>query len=259
LNEGNKTVHAIKKNKGTTIMVVMFSVLSLGISTGVPAGDEKPALVEPRAVVRMLNNREKIVFINLASSLECLDTRIPSSLCMECGEGAEKAGAWPQDREAKIVFYDGNATAVPGCEPVQIALTKGYKRIYLLKGGLTAWKRAGYDVESIDRIPRRKGMAVKPERLKHWLAANNSAVLVDIRRPGDFKAGSIEGAVNVPLASLTRAYQDFYRDRPLLLIDQDGTRSFLAAGYLHRKGLEKIYRLEGGMAAWQEWNKRRKP
>jgi len=252
-------VRVMRKYNGMTMIAALLFVLSLGIPAAVLAADEKPALVEPQAVVWMLDNREKIVFINVASNLECLDTRIPSSLCMECGEGVAKAEEWPRDRETKIVFYDGNATAAPGCELVQTARTRGYKKIYLLKGGLTAWKRSGFEVETIDRIPRIKGLAVKPEKLKSWLAANSSALLVDLRRPADFKSRSIAGAVNVPLASLHNTYQDLYLDRPLLLIDQDGSRSFLAAGYLHRKGLEKLYRLEGGMAAWQEWNKRRKP
>jgi len=247
------------RRSGMIMATVLMAIGGMAMAAISFAADEKPALIEPRAVVRMLDNREKIVFVNVASFLECMDSRIPASLCGECGAGRGKTELLPEDRNVRIVFYDGNATALPGCELIQFASTKGFKKIYLLKGGLTAWKRAGYEIETVDRIPRRQGLAVKPEKLKSWLAAHPSALLVDLRRPADFKSGSIAGAVNVPLASLHRNYPDLYWDRPLLLIDQDGSRSFLAAGYLHRKGLEQIRRLEGGMAAWQAWNKRRKP
>lgn len=247
--------------KGKTIIMTVSFVVA-GVMMGPVcsfAADEKPAVIEPRAVVRMLDNREKIVFVNVASVLECMDSRIPASLCIECGEVKDKADLLPRDRNVRIVFYDSNATAAPGCELIEAARTKGFKKIYLLKGGLTAWKRAGYEIETIDRTPRASGLAVKPEKLKSWLAENPAAMIVDLRRPGDFKSESIPGAVNVPLASLHRSYQDLYWDRPVLLVDQDGARSFLAAGYLQRKGLENVRRLEGGMTAWQAWKKRGKP
>ena len=246
--------------RNAIIITAIFTVIcGMALAAVSVAAEEKPAFVEPRAVVRMLDNREKIVFINVASFLECMDSRIPSSLCIECGEAREKLRLLPQDQNVRIVFYDGNATAPPECELLPAVRARGFKRIYLLKGGLTAWKRAGYETETVDRTPRARGLAVKPEKLKSWLAANPAALLVDLRRPADFKSGSIPGAVNMPLSSLHETYQDLYWDRPLLLIDQDGSRSFLAAGYLNRKGLENVRRLEGGMAAWQAWSKRRKP
>ena len=79
--------------------------------------------------------------------------------------------------------------------------------------------------------------------------------MIDLRSPAAYQSYHITGAVNMPLVSLHRTYQDLPWNRPLLVIDADGARSFLAASYLRRKGLENVRRLEGGMAAWQTWNK----
>ena len=81
-----------------------------------PAGaDQKPPpRIEPRAVVRMMDNRESIVLINVLSFLECMDSRIPASLCIACEEKGEKAGMLPRDRNAKLVFYGGNTPVEAG-------------------------------------------------------------------------------------------------------------------------------------------------
>ncbi|HBL54235.1 MAG TPA: rhodanese-like domain-containing protein, partial [Syntrophaceae bacterium] len=40
-------------------------------------------------------------------------------------------------------------------------------------------------------------------------------------------------------------------DRTLLMVDEDGTGSFLAASYLARKGFPNVRRLKGGMAEYR--------
>ena len=233
-------------------IVMLFLVMFIS-----PAGaDQKPPpRIEPRAIVRMMENREKIVFINMLSFLECMDSRIPASLCIACEETGEKTALLPQDRNAKLVFYGGNAPVEAGCEIIREAQSQGFANLYILKGGLTAWKRAGYEVESVSRIPRVPGAAVKPGNLKPWLNTASAALMIDLRSPAAYQSYHITGAVNMPLVSLHRTYQDLPWNRPLLVIDADGSRSFLAASYLRRKGLENVRRLEGGMSAWQTWNK----
>jgi len=231
-----------------TILLVMFTF---------PAGaDQKPLpKIEPRSVVRMMDNHENVVFINVASSLECMDIRISGSLCIPCEEAGENASALPQDRNAKLVFYGGNTSVEADCEAIREAQRQGFANLYLLKGGLTAWNRAGYEVESINRIPRVPGPALKPGNLKAWLNSAPGALMIDLRSPAAYQSDHITGAVNMPLVLLPRTYQDLPWDRPILVIDADGSRSFLVASYLRRKGFENVRRLEGGMSAWQAWIK----
>ncbi|HAJ27689.1 MAG TPA: hypothetical protein DCG53_10680 [Syntrophus sp. (in: bacteria)] len=233
-------------------IILIFLVMFIS-----PAGaDQKPPpRIEPRAVVRMMDNRENILLINVLSFLECMDSRIPASLCIACEETREKADLLPRDRNVKLVFYGGNAPVEASCEIIREAQRQGFANIYILKGGLTAWKRAGYEVESLNRIPRAQGAAIKPGNLKTWLNTAPSALMIDLRSPAAYQSYHITGAVNMPLVSLHRTYQDLPWNRPLLVIDADGSRSFLAASYLRRKGFENVRRLEGGMAAWQTWNK----
>lgn len=226
-----------------------------------PAGAEQkpPPRIEPRAVVRMMDNRENIVLINVLSFLECMDSRIPASLCVACEDTEGRADLLTRDRNAKLVFYGGSIPVEGGCEIIGEAQRAGFANLYILKGGLAAWKRAGYEVESVNRTPRVLGPALKPVNLKTWLNKTPAALMIDLRSPAAYRSNHIAGAVNMPLVSLHRSYQDLPWDRPILVIDGDGSRSFLAASYLRRKGFEDVSRLEGGMAAWQAWKKRGAP
>jgi len=219
------------------------------------ADQKPPPRIEPRAAVRMMENHENIVFINVLSYLECMDSRIPASLCMACEETGREGNVLPRDRNAKLVFYGGNAPVAAECDIIRAAQREGFAGLYILKGGLTAWKRAGYEVESLNRIPRVPAPALKPGELKPWLNSAPGALMIDLRSPAAYQSNHITGAVNMPLSSLHSTYQDLPWDRPLLVVDGDGSRSFLAASYLRRKGFENVRRLEGGMVAWQAWNK----
>ena len=73
--------------------------------------------------------------------------------------------------------------------------------------------------------------------------------LVDVREPGEFRSGHIEGSVNLPLSGLTRQV-DQYRalGRPLILVCRSGSRSGMATQFLRAQGLEEVY--NGG--AWDD-------
>jgi hydroxyacylglutathione hydrolase len=80
--------------------------------------------------------------------------------------------------------------------------------------------------------------------------------VLDVRRPGEWEAGHIEGARHVPLSALPRQLDA--RDaalppaeRPVAVICQSGYRSSLAASLLARAGYPDVYNVVGGMNAWQ--------
>jgi rhodanese-related sulfurtransferase len=72
---------------------------------------------------------------------------------------------------------------------------------------------------------------------------------IDVRSPGEFSAGHIPGAVNIPMEQIESRIDDLLPGVPIVLICQAGKRARLVAGLLEpcRKDLTV---LEGGTAAW---------
>jgi rhodanese-related sulfurtransferase len=85
------------------------------------------------------------------------------------------------------------------------------------------------------------------------LLINNGAPVLDLRAPGEFSAGHIINARNLPLAELDgrMAELEKYRGQPLLLCCKDGNDVGAAAGRLAKQGFGPLTALKGGIAAWQ--------
>jgi rhodanese-related sulfurtransferase len=242
---------------------IFMTLLGIWVATGMDGiawgQDKSPQRIEARVLNRMIENRETLMIINIASYLECMDTRIPASICMSCDQGKDLQDLFPANKETKLVFYAGSVPIEPGCPVIEETIRRGFTKTYFLRGGLSAWRRAGYDTESVNRIPRRVGLSIKPKDLGTWLKQIKSPLILDIRSSQRFKDYHIEGALNIPMSVLHQQYQDIPLNRSLLVVDEEGSRSFLAASYLSRKGFTDSRRLVGGMEAWNSYIRRGTP
>ena len=76
-----------------------------------------------------------------------------------------------------------------------------------------------------------------------------AAQLVDVRSAGEFAAGHVPGAVNIPLAEIERRLGDLNAKQTLVLICKGGTRAGIAAEFLKDKR-GNLAVLKGGTEAW---------
>jgi rhodanese-related sulfurtransferase len=190
---------------------------------------------------------------NTMSELECLDHRIPGTQCLACEDVENNPSLLPPDKERAIVFYCESAGCYRSCRAAEAAVKAGYRQIHVLEGGIPAWKKTGYSVETIERIPRGSIQSVRAEALKQMLVERQDLLVVDVRSEKSYKEGHIEGALNVPLYRFSANYAQIPLDRTVVLVDDRGFRTFLAGSYLEMKGY-RVMRLFGGMQAWQEMN-----
>ena len=75
------------------------------------------------------------------------------------------------------------------------------------------------------------------------------AQLVDVRSAGEFAAGHVPGAANIPLEEIERRIGDLSADETLVLICKGGKRARIAADLLKDKR-ENLVVLQGGTDAW---------
>jgi rhodanese-related sulfurtransferase len=194
---------------------------------------------------------EKLTLVNVMSRIECLDHRVAGSQCIACEEFKDNLSAIPRDR--KLVLYCESEVCTRSCLAADEAVKAGMKEVYVLDGGMPAWKAAGFTLESIQRVPRMYVQSVKAGELTAWLDRHPEFVVLDIRARERYEKDHLEGALNIPLYQLHERYHELPHDRALMVVDDQGFRSFLAASYLARKGF-KVMRLFGGMAAWKTFS-----
>ena len=74
--------------------------------------------------------------------------------------------------------------------------------------------------------------------------------ILDVREVDEFQAGYIEGAVNVPLSTLDKGYEQLDASKRYYVICQGGMRSERACKFLETKGFD-VVNVEGGMNQWK--------
>lgn len=74
-------------------------------------------------------------------------------------------------------------------------------------------------------------------------------LLLDVRTPAEFAAGSIPGAVNIPLDDLRERYNELTTDQPVVVFCQVGQRGHTATVFLRERGFQAV-NLDGGWRTW---------
>lgn len=171
--------------------------------------------------------------------------------------GAFKVGHIPGAIEVQL---DGNfapyvGAVLPPTAPVIVvaepdreteAMTRlirvGYENIVgWLDGGMEAWVAAGGEQATVKTLA--------PEELRAQLAQGTAPTVLDVRTPGEWGAGHIQGAISIPISELNDRKAEI-PDRPLAILCGSGYRSAIAASLLLRWGKTDVMDVPGGWTAY---------
>lgn len=91
------------------------------------------------------------------------------------------------------------------------------------------------------------------EELRQKLENNDKIAVIDVREPSEFAAGSIGGALLIPLGELESKIKDFNfpQEKEIIVYCRSGHRSQTAAGILKKLGYENAKSLKGGLFDWE--------
>ena len=88
------------------------------------------------------------------------------------------------------------------------------------------------------------------------LVEEERALLIDVRTPGEFAAGNIPGAINIPVEALEGRLDEVKRlfgadpARPIVVYCRSGRRSGIARDLLLEAGYARVINF-GGLAEWK--------
>lgn len=99
----------------------------------------------------------------------------------------------------------------------------------------------------------RKYRSIGPAQLTE-LSNRENALLLDLRTPADYEAGHIAGSQHLPMSQVDPEHRLLAkaRERPVALVCQRGLNAGGVAQRLAKAGFQRVYVLEGGIAAWQQ-------
>jgi len=200
---------------------------------------QPPAELTPAQVAAMTDSGA--VVLDVRPSAAFAAGHVPGSLNIgQGGQFASWAGALiPMGSTIIIVAEEMGQVdeAVTRLARVGLESVWGY-----LGGGMWAWNRDGRSVATMPQIP--------VDELRHLLAEPNAPQVIDVRQPGEFMNGHVEGAVNISLRELQSRAGSLDASRPTAVICQGGYRSIAGASILQRAGFKQLWDVVGGTGAW---------
>lgn len=91
-------------------------------------------------------------------------------------------------------------------------------------------------------VVKRAGQ-VSPDQARQLL--ENEALILDVRSPGEFDSGHLDGAVNIPLPTISQGISELEvpPSRPILAYCLSGSRSSMACRTLRSIGYNEVHNL----------------
>ncbi len=121
----------------------------------------------------------------------------------------------------------------------------GRSAIAVILGALVATATLGQDLDST------KVTSISAVELHKRRESGAAPMVIDVRTPDEYASGHIPGAVNVPFDQVAQRIAEIDAPHGVALYCMVGPRARKGESALLAMGYEKIFHLEGGLAAWQ--------
>ncbi len=145
-----------------------------------------------------------------------------------------------------------------------LVANRRYANVATFKGGLPAWKKAGFALNTSLALPKHDVPIIDAQQFKQLVG---TACFVDIRTPKLYGAGldtksrfgprvdftTLEYRkryfLKIPMSKLAKQYQKIPDDRKIVVFDFRGKQCMVAARFLIEKGFKDVCMLKGGISA----------
>lgn len=200
---------------------------------------------------------DEFIAVAEGSDALLLDTRdnsafaqgfVPNSINIGIkGDFAPWVGALIGDVNQEILLIADEGTE----EEVLTRLSRvGFDHVLgYLKGGIEAWKNAGKEIDTVQRID-----ATTFEKQFNALSDSDSKKVIDIRKESEYEAEHLEDAYSKPLAYINEWMKDLNPTEHFFLHCAGGYRSMIAASILQARGYRNFTEIGGGFSAIAQTN-----
>lgn len=195
--------------------------------------------LSPRAFEAAANETEALV-LDTRSAQVFSKGFIPNSINIAVdGNFAPWVGALIPDIKQQILLV-----TEPGREEEVITRLArvGYDFcIGYLDGGFDAWKQAGKEVDTIERV--------SAEKLAEIMKAQPGVPVIDVRKKSEFDSEHVLETENAPLDFINESMLLVPKDKTAYIICNSGYRSMVFASILKARGYDNLIDVEGGFQA----------
>lgn len=199
---------------------------------GAVAGAYVKKLIDDRAQYVLVDSRPKRILDKEGS--------IPTAVHISDSEFDRHTDKLPADRAAELVFFCGGLDCVLSHNSAVKARKLGYTNVKTYSLGHPDWLKL-YGTPKVAAAPAagggvsRASFKIEPGKEKGSIAtvsferimkeSPDALMLIDIREPKEYAAGTMKGALNIPMAELDKKLASLPLGKPIVFICSTGARS----------------------------------
>lgn len=190
----------------------------------------------------VLANKTEAVILDVRSEVDFVKGHIPNSIFIGIqGNFAPWVGALIRDVNQPLLLITPEGKEE---ETVTRLSRVGFDGVLgFLKGGFESWKNEGKEVATIKSI--------SPEQFASEM--NETSIVIDARKPGEFEAEHVEHAINAPLDDVNDNFMNLPKET-FYLHCAGGYRSVIMASILKSRGIHNLINVEKGMSGIRQTN-----
>jgi hydroxyacylglutathione hydrolase len=182
--------------------------------------------------------------VDLRRPAEFAAEHVPGSVSIPAGSSFGTWLGWVVDGDRPLVLVLPDVGDWD--DAIRQALRIGHDAVAgHLRGGFRTWAEAGREVESSGRLT--------VQELADRLGDQDDLepLVIDVRQPGEFEAGHVEGALHIAAGDLEARLAELPRNRPIATMCASGYRASVAASLLRKAGFDDVSWVADGLPAWE--------
>ena len=181
-------------------------------------------------IKKLVDSKAKVVIVDSRPKARKYDKgHIPGAISIPDTQFAQFKEQLPADKATPLYFYCGGLKCKLSPSSAQKAIALGYTKVFIVPEGYPAWKTA-YGGGAAKAAPAiQEGTAggnITVASFQQIMQdAPDTLLLVDVRDPEEFKSGTIQGAINIPINELEKKMDSLPTDKTVVFFCGTGGRA----------------------------------
>lgn len=211
-------------------------------AAGMPEWKEKSGMVSVSAahIKKLIDEKAAYTLIDARPKRVADKGMIPTAINISDTEFDKQVDKLPADKATQLIYYCGGLECVLSDKSADKARKLGYTNVVTYPEGYPEWEKlfgaapvaaasaSGGAVQQASAAlvsGKEKGSVTAESFEKVWKENPGAILLVDVRDAKEFAAGTIAGAISLPINDLEKKVSTLPADKPVVFICGTGARS----------------------------------
>lgn len=197
-----------------------------------------PVSVSTAFIRKLIDEKAAYTLIDARPKRVADKGMIPGAINISDTDFDRNVDKLPADRAALVIYYCGGLECVLSDKSADKARKLGYTNVVTYPPGYPEWEKVhgaapavgstatGATAAGASLMPgKEKGTVTVASFEKVWKENPASIMVVDVRDAKEFAAGTMKGAVNLPINDLEKKVDTLPKNKPVVFICGTGARS----------------------------------